>query len=94
LSYGGQTTPAITLSNSTATQATDIQTALRGLSSIGTGNVQVSYDTTSTANAPRYNVVFTGSLAGVDAVAITASGTALSYASVQTRTLTPGTPAV
>ncbi|MFN5283217.1 MAG: hypothetical protein ACK5KS_00215, partial [Planctomyces sp.] len=32
LSYGGQTTPAITLSNSTATQATDIQTALRGLS--------------------------------------------------------------
>ncbi|MFN9221304.1 MAG: beta strand repeat-containing protein, partial [Planctomyces sp.] len=94
LSYGGQTTPAITLSNSTATQATDIQTALRGLSSIGTGNVQVAWDTTSTANAPRYNVVFTGSLAGVDAAAITASGTALSYASVQTRTLTPGTPAV
>ncbi|MFN5972952.1 MAG: beta strand repeat-containing protein, partial [Planctomyces sp.] len=58
------------------------------------GNVQVTWDTTSTANAPRYNVVFTGSLAGVDAAPITASGTALSYASVQTRTLTPGTPAV
>ncbi|MEI7702497.1 MAG: hypothetical protein WCK86_22075, partial [Planctomycetia bacterium] len=94
LSYGGQTTPAITLSSSTATQATDMQTALRGLSTIGAGNVQVTYDTTSTATAPRYNVVFTGSLAGVDAGSITASGTALSYASVQTRTVTPGTPAV
>jgi hypothetical protein len=75
LSYGGQTTPAITLSNSTTTLANAIQTALRGLSNIGTGNVQVSYDTTSTANAPRFHVTFTGSLAGSDTDQITASGT-------------------
>ncbi|MFM7834365.1 MAG: beta strand repeat-containing protein, partial [Planctomycetaceae bacterium] len=94
LSYGGQTTPAITLSNSTTTLASAIQTALRGLSNIGTGNVQVSYDTTSTANAPRFHVTFTGSLAGSDTDQITASGTGLAYASVQTRTVTPGTPAI
>ena len=94
LSCGGQTTAEIMLSSNTATQATEIQTALRSLSTIGTGNVQVTYDTTSTASAPRYNVVFSNSLAGVDASQITASGAGLSYASVQTRTVISGTPAV
>ncbi|MEI7702281.1 MAG: hypothetical protein WCK86_20965, partial [Planctomycetia bacterium] len=94
LSYGGQTTSAITLNSNTATQATEIQTALRGLSTIGTGNVQVTYDTTSTTAAPRYNVLFTGGFAGVDAAQIGSSGTGLSYASVQTRTVLSGTPAV
>ncbi|MEI7702775.1 MAG: hypothetical protein WCK86_23465, partial [Planctomycetia bacterium] len=90
LSYGGQTTSAIAMNANTATQATDIQTALRSLSTIGAGNVQVTYDSASTTIAPQYNVTFIGSLAGTNVAAITATALQLQYASVQTRMLENG----
>jgi hypothetical protein len=90
LSYGGQTTSAIAMNANTATQATDIQTALRSLSTIGAGNVQVTYDSASTSAAPQYNVTFIGSLAGTNVAAITATALQLQYASVQTRMLENG----
>ncbi|MFM8474422.1 MAG: beta strand repeat-containing protein, partial [Planctomycetaceae bacterium] len=94
LAFNGQIATDIKLNGNTDQQASDIQTALSSLSTIGAGNVQVNYDAASTASAPRFNVAFTGSFAGVDTLPITASGIALAYASIQTRTVTPGTPAI
>ncbi|MFN9287224.1 MAG: hypothetical protein ACK6EB_04080, partial [Planctomyces sp.] len=90
LSFGGQTTPAIAMNSNTEMQATDIQTALRSLSSIGAGNVQVTYDSAPASAAPQYNVTFIGSLAAADVGPVTASDLQLQYASVQSRTVENG----
>ncbi|MFO0224863.1 MAG: hypothetical protein ACK56E_16220, partial [Planctomyces sp.] len=89
LSYAGQTTAAISLAGSTALQASQIQQALQALTNIGTGNISVKYDTTSTNadTAPRF--LLTSGTISVEN--ITASGTNLSNgASVATNT-TAGT---
>jgi hypothetical protein len=90
LSFGGETTTAISLSSDPATQATAIATALTALSSIGSGNVSVIYDATSSSDTPRFKVTFIGTLAGQDVTQITASGTALSGASIATATQRQG----
>ncbi|MFM8474493.1 MAG: hypothetical protein ACKOEO_01700, partial [Planctomycetaceae bacterium] len=90
LTYGGQTTAAIPLSSSTATQASEIQTALRALSSVGSGNVDVSYDNTSASIAPRFLVTFVGALGNSEVGLISASGSALQHASVTPRLVTAG----
>ncbi|MEI7702166.1 MAG: hypothetical protein WCK86_20390, partial [Planctomycetia bacterium] len=94
LSFGGQTTAAITLSSNTDTQAADMQAALRSLSTVGAGNVQVSYDNSSTTAALKYTITFSGSLAGTEVSSITASGTQLRYAAVKTGLLQKGAVAV
>ena len=66
LSFGGQTTSALAFNASAST----IQTALRGLSSIGGTNVAV------TGSGP-YTITFSGSLANTDVALITADSTSL-----------------
>ncbi|MFN9823336.1 MAG: hypothetical protein ACK58J_04205, partial [Planctomyces sp.] len=56
LTYGGQTTRAINLVNGNTVQASLIQIELERLSNIGTGNVEVTWDSTSTAQQPRFRV--------------------------------------
>jgi hypothetical protein len=90
LSYDGQTTAAITLSSTTSTQATDIQTALRALSTIGSNNVTVAYDSTSASTAPRFLVTFAGTLANQSVKVLTASGASLQHATVTPRVVTSG----
>jgi hypothetical protein len=90
LSYDGQTTGGITLSSDTTTQATSIQSALRGLSNIGTGNVSVVYDSTSSSSAGRYLVTFSGERARTNVPQITAEFPSLSYATIAVGTQTPG----
>ncbi|MFO0202975.1 MAG: hypothetical protein ACK528_07580, partial [Alphaproteobacteria bacterium] len=90
LSFGGETTTAISLSSDPATQATAIAEALAALSAIGSGNVSVTHDATSSSDTPRFKVSFIGTLAGQDVTQITASGAALSGASIATSTQRPG----
>jgi hypothetical protein len=94
LSYDGQTTAAITLSSTTSTQATSIQTALQALSNIGSNNVTVAYDSTSASTAPRFLVTFAGNLASKPVKALTASGTSLQNATVTPRVVTEGRTAL
>lgn len=70
LSYAGQTTGNIAYNASNAT----IQTALQGLSTIGSGNATVSGGTIPTA---PITVTFAGTLAGTNVAAITGDGTNL-----------------
>ncbi|MFM7868093.1 MAG: hypothetical protein ACKPHU_28095, partial [Planctomycetaceae bacterium] len=90
LSWNGQTTAAISLNNNTSAQAADIRSALTALNNIGSSNVSVAWDNTSAAVAPRFLVTFTGALANSPVSAITASGSALQHADVQTRLVTTG----
>ncbi|MFN9135179.1 MAG: hypothetical protein ACK5YE_05015, partial [Planctomyces sp.] len=86
LSYAGQTTAAISLAGSTALQASQIQQALQALTNIGTGNISVKYDTTSTNadTAPRF--LLTSGTISVEN--ITASGSNLTNgASISTATI-------
>jgi hypothetical protein len=68
LTYGGQTTGTIAYNATAAT----VQTALTGLSSVGTGNAAV----TGSAGGP-YTVTFQGTLAATNVTAITGSGAGL-----------------
>lgn len=68
LTYSGQTTSGIAYNAAAST----VQTALTGLSTVGSGNASV----TGSAGGP-YTVTFKGDLSGVDASAITASGAGL-----------------
>jgi hypothetical protein len=90
LSYVGLTTSDITLSSDTTTQAASIQSALRSLSNIGTGNVSVVYDSTSSASAGRYLVTFSGDRARSNVPQLTAEFPSLSYATIDVGTKTPG----
>jgi hypothetical protein len=90
LSYDGQTTAAITLSSTTSTQATSIQSALQALSKIGSNNVTVAYDSTSASTAPRFLVTFAGTLANQSVKVLTASGASLQHATVTPRVVTSG----
>lgn len=60
LSFGGETTPDLPY-DATASQ---VQTALRALPSIGAGNVAVNSGPGSAAGPVTYGIVFIGSLAG------------------------------
>ncbi|MEN9553872.1 MAG: hypothetical protein RLZZ232_158, partial [Planctomycetota bacterium] len=90
LTYDGQTTIAIPLSSNTSAQASDIETALQALSSVGSGNVSVAYDSASASIAPRFLVTFTGALADSDTGLISASGSSLQHATVTPRLVTSG----
>lgn len=68
LTYAGQTTSALAFDAAAAT----VQTALRALSTIGSGNCTV----TGSAGGP-YTVTFTGTLADTDTSAITSDATSL-----------------
>jgi hypothetical protein len=68
LSYSGQTTAGIAYNASAAA----VQSALTALSNIGSGNVAV----TGTAGGP-YTVTFKGTLSGMDAAQLSASGAGL-----------------
>ena len=84
LSFGGSTTGAIAYNASAAT----VQTALAGLASIGSGNVQVS-----AAVGGGWEVRFTGTKAGAYLTAITGNGAGLtggSPASVSVATVSAG----
>ncbi|MFN5624433.1 MAG: beta strand repeat-containing protein, partial [Planctomyces sp.] len=90
LSYDGQTTAAIAFDSNTTTQAASIQAALRTLTNIGSANLAVVRDTTSTASADRYLVTFSGALARTNVPQITADFPALAYATIDVGTKTPG----
>ncbi|MFN5074233.1 MAG: hypothetical protein ACK5MO_01440, partial [Planctomyces sp.] len=90
LSYDGQTTAAIAFDSNTTTQAASIQAALRTLTNIGSANLAVVRDTTSTASADRYLVTFSGALARTNVPQITAEVPALAYATIDVGTKTPG----
>ncbi|MFM8726584.1 MAG: hypothetical protein ACKON9_15825, partial [Planctomycetaceae bacterium] len=90
LTLDGQTTAAIALSSDTAAQAGQIQTALQALSSVGTGNVSVSFDPTSASIAPRFLFTFTGTLADSEVALISASGSSLQHATITPRLVTSG----
>jgi RHS repeat-associated protein len=79
LSFGGQTTGTIAYDASAAT----VQTALQGLSTIGSGNV-VATKTQSTMTAQEWQVTFQGSLAGTNQNQITIN--AGSVTAMMTRT--------
>lgn len=57
--------------------AAQVQSALEGLSTIGAGNVSVSGGPGSAGGGTPYLVTFTGALAGVDLVQLSADGSAL-----------------
>jgi hypothetical protein len=80
LTFNGQTTSALAF-NATAAQ---VQNALQGLSTIGSGNVAVSQ------SGNVYTVTFTGALAASSQPQITGSGSG--GASVSVSTVTQGTP--
>lgn len=69
LTLGGQTTSGFV--NGTNAAATDLQTGLEGLSTVGSGNVTVAGST----NTGPFTVTFKGSKSGVDMGAITISRT-------------------
>jgi hypothetical protein len=75
LSYGGQTTSPISLVDNTSSQASLIQQALQALTTVGTGNISVKYDSTSpnSDTSPRF-LLTSGSISVEN---ITASGTSL-----------------
>ena len=80
LTFAGQTTSAITyVSNNSTTTATNIQTALAALTSIGAGNVTV---TGSGTNPQTFNVT-------ISMVPGNASPNALGFTSVAGQTVTP-----
>lgn len=86
LTYSGLTTAGIAY-NATAST---VQTALAGLSSVGSGNVAV----TGSAGGP-YTVTFKNDLSGLDVSAITASGASLTGGtspSVAVANVTTGDP--
>jgi hypothetical protein len=85
LSLGGATTAALAYNAPTAT----VQTALQGLSTIGSGNVTV----TGTAGT-TYTCTFAGTLANQDVATMTAVGSLTGGTSptVGVATTTPGTP--
>lgn len=72
LTFGGQTTPAL----SSTADAAAVQTALQALSSIGSGNATV----TGNVGGP-YTVTFAGTLAGSVQAAIVGSGADFSQTS-------------
>jgi hypothetical protein len=71
--------------------AAQVQSALEGLSTIGTGNVSVSGGPGGAGGASPYVVTFTGALAGVDVAQLSADGGALTGggASATVATTTP-----
>jgi RHS repeat-associated protein len=79
LSFGGQTTGTLAYDASAAT----VQTALQGLSTIGSGNVAVT-KTQDTMSAQVWQVTFQGSLAGANQSQITIN--AGSVTAMMTRT--------
>jgi len=81
LSYGGQTTGNIPF-NATAA---GVKSAVGGLSTVGSGNVQV----TGSPGGP-YTVTFQGSLAGADVAAMTASGAGLTGGTAPAVAVTTG----
>lgn len=83
VSFGGQTTAALAFDVSAA----DLQTALQGLSSIGSGNATVS------GTAP-YTVTFAGTLAGTNVAQLTTNAASLTgnTHSATVATSTPGAP--
>ena len=87
LSFNNQTTDAITFTSGSAPTATQIKNALAGLSTIGTGNV----DVTGTAGAGPWTVEFKGALVG-DVPQLTATGTLTTggTSTITTGTTTPG----
>jgi hypothetical protein len=85
LSFGGQVTGALAYNAAAAT----IQTALEGLSTIGTGNVLV----TGSAGGP-WTVTFIGALAGQDLALMVADGALLTGGTTPDATVAETTPGV
>jgi len=91
LSYNGQTTGAINYSTDGAKLAKNIQTALSALSTIGAGNIAVSYNAgQSTSDLIGLDIRFTGTLANSNASQISVNATGLSNAAASVRTVTSG----
>ena len=67
LSLGGQTTSPVSLAlTDTAAMASAIQAALENLSTIGTGNVRVSYAGSATSDQHSFRVSFQGARANAN----------------------------
>jgi hypothetical protein len=94
ITYGGQTTRAINLLTIATDQARLIGEELQRLSNIGSGNVEVTWDSTSSAQQPRFRVALTGSLSSTVASTFTVLGANLSNATISTSVLTPGKASV
>ncbi|MFN9049776.1 MAG: hypothetical protein ACK5YC_16750, partial [Planctomyces sp.] len=90
LTYGGQTTRPINLVTGNSVQASLIQLELQRLSNLGSGNVDVTWDSTSAAQQPRYRVALQGALASTVASTFTAQGAGLTNAAITTAALTTG----
>jgi hypothetical protein len=91
LSYNGQTTSAINYSTDGAKLAKAVQTALSALSTIGAGNMAVSYNAgQSTSDLLGLDIRFTGSLANSNAAQISVNATGLSNAAASMRTIAAG----
>ncbi|MFN5288111.1 MAG: hypothetical protein ACK5KS_25070, partial [Planctomyces sp.] len=82
LTYGGQTTRPINLVTGNSVQASLIQLELQRLSNLGSGNVDVTWDSTSAAQQPRYRVALQGALASTVASTFTAQGAGLTNAAI------------
>ncbi|MFY8058698.1 MAG: hypothetical protein ACOVRM_13205, partial [Planctomycetaceae bacterium] len=90
LTYGGQTTRPVNLVTGMSVQATLMQLELQRLSNIGSGNVDVTWDSTSSAQQPRFRVALKGALASTVASTFSVQGSGLSNASITTSALTTG----
>ncbi|MFM8475196.1 MAG: hypothetical protein ACKOEO_05300, partial [Planctomycetaceae bacterium] len=94
ITYAGQTTRPINLVNGTSAQASLIQLELRRLSSIGSENVEVTWDSTSTVQQPRFRIALKGTLASTIASTFTVDGSGLANASMKTSALVTGKSAI
>lgn len=86
LTYNGQTTGALG-------PGSDVDAALEGLSNIGAGDVSVT-KTVNTATEQRWQVTFTGALAGVNVNQITIDSSSVTYTGVLSEIETTGTQGV
>lgn len=85
LTYAGQTTSGVAFDAA----ASAVQTALRALSNIGSGNVTVGG-----ANGGPFTVTFTGTLRDTNVAQMTASAAGLDAGTVVVATVTQGDQAV
>ncbi|NBO66860.1 MAG: hypothetical protein EBU88_18785, partial [Acidobacteria bacterium] len=67
-----------------------IQLELQRLSNIGSGNVDVTWDSNSSSQQPRFRIALKGALASTVASTFTANGSGLSNATITSSALTTG----
>jgi len=91
LSFGTQTTASILYTSDGATLAKRVQTALSALSSIGSGNVTVSYNASqSNAGQIGLDIRFSGTLSSSNVSQLSFNQASLANASGSVRTVTAG----